>query len=161
MSEFISNFLTYTTATVAIGAGALTNLEYNSAVQRSATQIATIDPLLLIHDEIPVESDVPQVTNFLVGPGDIQAAELTSVVFSSTGADTSVGALTTKASGTVTGASVNLRNGPGTNYAIAGRAASGQSLEVTGNSDGVWFEVLDPVQATPVWIHGKFFDAPA
>lgn len=88
-------------------------------------------------------------------------AELTSVVFSSSGEDGGLGSLTTKPTGTVKGRSVNLRGGPGTGFAIAGRAAGGQQLEITGNTDGIWIEVIDPVLVTPVWIHGKFFDSPA
>jgi hypothetical protein len=52
---------------------------------------------------------------------------------------------------TVTGSLVNLRGGPGTGYAVVGRATEGEKLPVTGkNADGSWLQVT--VKGKQGWV---------
>ena len=58
----------------------------------------------------------------------------------------------------ITVAQVNVRGGPGTNYAIVGKAQAGDTLEVVGRTEtGDWLRVCCPVnQATESWISAEF-----
>ncbi|MEO0912282.1 MAG: SH3 domain-containing protein [Pseudomonadota bacterium] len=88
-------------------------------------------------------------------------AVLEAVVFTASGVDqTALPKEPSRPTGTVTGRSVNLREGPGTNYTIADRASQGDALAVTGQRDGIWFEVISANSGQRVWIHGNFFSAP-
>lgn len=53
---------------------------------------------------------------------------------------------------TVTGSVVNLRQGPGTQYAIVGRAYEGDSLLVTGETSD-WYRVYLPEKSLFAWIY--------
>ena len=57
---------------------------------------------------------------------------------------------------TVTGTVVNLRMGPGTDYATAGQVREGDQLQVTGrNADGSWLQIMHPAAiGEHVWIYG-------
>ena len=53
---------------------------------------------------------------------------------------------------------VNLRQGPGTNYAVVGQIAAGQRYDVTGkNEDGSWWQIDDNGQKA--WIIGQLVSA--
>ncbi|MCS7057200.1 MAG: SH3 domain-containing protein [Thermoflexales bacterium] len=53
---------------------------------------------------------------------------------------------------------VNLRAGPGTNYALLGRLNRGQTARVTGkSSDGQWWQIN--VEGKTVWVFGQFVQA--
>jgi hypothetical protein len=51
------------------------------------------------------------------------------------------------------GVSVNLRNGPGTEFGIVGTLVYGTSLSVSGKSNNGWFQVVDNGQL--VWVSGS------
>lgn len=166
MSEFISNFLTYTTVALAMAGGYLSGVDFDAAPREESERTAFADPLLLTNETEDNLGEVEVASNdILFDPNVIRPAELHSVVFSSTGTASGLGTLTpvtdTRETGTVTGSSVNLRRGPGTSFAIAGRASGGDKLELTGERSGVWLEVVAPISGETAWIHGNYFDAPS
>jgi N-acetylmuramoyl-L-alanine amidase len=52
----------------------------------------------------------------------------------------------------VTGSVVNLRQGPGTQYAVVGSASSGDTLMVTGEAPD-WYRVYVPEKSLFAWIY--------
>lgn len=52
----------------------------------------------------------------------------------------------------VTGRVVNLRQGPGTQYAIVGSACAGDSLLVTGEASD-WYRIYVPEKSLFAWIY--------
>ncbi|MCP4646526.1 MAG: SH3 domain-containing protein [bacterium] len=52
----------------------------------------------------------------------------------------------------VTGRVVNLRQGPGTQYAVVGSASNGDSLMVTGEAPE-WYRVYVPEKSLFAWIY--------
>ncbi len=59
---------------------------------------------------------------------------------------------------TVTGTTVNVRGGPGTNYARVGRLSAGQTLEITGkNPAGDWWQFN--FNGQPAWVVGNLVSA--
>ena len=52
----------------------------------------------------------------------------------------------------VTGSVVNLRQGPGTQYAVVGRAVSGDTLMVTGEAPD-WYRIYVPDKSLFAWIY--------
>ena len=64
---------------------------------------------------------------------------------------------------TVTGSVVNLRRGPGTDYATDGQVREGDQMHVTGrNAVGDWLQVMHPVATgKQVWIYGPLTDIDA
>ncbi|MBK8051263.1 MAG: cellulase family glycosylhydrolase [Anaerolineales bacterium] len=66
---------------------------------------------------------------------------------------TSATATGAKPTASVIPARVNLRNGPGTQYGIAGSAANATQLEIVGISgDASWYQVTAPANSAPVWV---------
>ncbi len=53
---------------------------------------------------------------------------------------------------TVTGSTVNLRQGPGTLYAVVGSAHAGDTLMVTGEAPD-WYRVYLPEKSLFAWIY--------
>ncbi|MCD4846613.1 MAG: SH3 domain-containing protein [Candidatus Aegiribacteria sp.] len=53
----------------------------------------------------------------------------------------------------VSGSIVNLRAGPGTEYATLGQVESGDTLQITGGLDD-WFRVYVPNLSLFAWIYG-------
>ncbi|MCK5064198.1 MAG: SH3 domain-containing protein [Candidatus Fermentibacteraceae bacterium] len=53
----------------------------------------------------------------------------------------------------VSGSVVNLRAGPGTEYAILGQVESGDTLQITGGLDN-WFRVYVSHKSLFAWIYG-------
>lgn len=53
----------------------------------------------------------------------------------------------------VSGSVVNLRAGPGTEYAILGQVESGDTLQITGGL-GDWYRVYIPHLSLFAWIYG-------
>jgi len=53
---------------------------------------------------------------------------------------------------TVTGSVVNLRQGPGTQYAVVGSASSGDTLLVTGEAPD-WYRIYVPEKSLFAWIY--------
>ncbi|MEM1264687.1 MAG: SH3 domain-containing protein [Pseudomonadota bacterium] len=150
MSDFVSNFISYVTATAFCGACLLVGLD-------------TPEDPVLADPPLAARADVVQPLLPSRAATEFPSAVLEEVVFTSAGIDTtpSFKAEDRRPRGTVTGRTVNLRDGPGTGFAIAGRAAQGDALIVTGQQNGIWHEVVDPLQDRRVWIHGNFFTAPA
>ncbi len=91
---------------------------------------------------------------------DIRQAELEEVIFTATGEAPGAVAADTVPTGRVTAAALNLRAGPGTGFAIVGRATEGQRLPLTGERDGIWVEVELPDASGAAWAHGRYFDTP-
>jgi uncharacterized protein YgiM (DUF1202 family) len=62
--------------------------------------------------------------------------------------------------GTVNAAKVNVRGGPGTAYPIVGKAAQGDTLQVTGRTDsGDWLRVCCPAgKNVESWISAEFLE---
>ena len=52
----------------------------------------------------------------------------------------------------VTGRTVNLRQGPGTQYAVVGSASAGDSLMVTGEAPD-WYRIYVPEKSLFAWIY--------
>ncbi|MEO0387360.1 MAG: SH3 domain-containing protein [Pseudomonadota bacterium] len=150
MSEFVSNYLTYLTATAFGGACLLASFDPASEeAQPSTPQIARV-------------ADATETLPSRADQSGLETAVLEAVVFTASGVDAGpTFAAPSRPEGSVTGRSVNLREGPGTEFTIAGRAGFGDRLAVTGQRDGIWIEVVAPLIDRRVWIHGNFFDAPA
>jgi hypothetical protein len=91
---------------------------------------------------------------------DIRQADLEEVTFTATGDSPDPVIADARPMGRVTAEAVNLRAGPGTGFAIVGRATEGQRLPVTGARDGVWLEVELAGVDGPAWVHGRYFEAP-
>jgi len=53
---------------------------------------------------------------------------------------------------TVTGSTVNLRQGPGTLYAVVGSAHAGDTLMVTGEAPD-WYRIYFPEKSLFAWIY--------
>ena len=168
MSQFFSDLITLTTLSVTGGAIALGSLTGSPGDVPAAQTDADMAVLVV---QAPREAAVTPVTNTprpalpqvaAASFDDIPQAQLLQVSFTSTAEDLfpSRAATNSAARGTVTGNTVNLRAGPGTGFAVAGRAVRDQQLEVTGEKDGIWIQVYAEGVADPVWIHGKFFRAP-
>ena len=64
---------------------------------------------------------------------------------------------------TVTGSVVNLRRGPGTDYAVVGQVRAGDQLQATGrNATGDWLQVVHTAAiGEQVWIYGPLTDIDA
>ena len=60
--------------------------------------------------------------------------------------------------GIVTGSSVNLREGPSTNYGRMGAVQEGDILVLTGVSDGDWIQVHHPTNGGNAWMYGKYLE---
>ncbi len=62
--------------------------------------------------------------------------------------------------GVVNASVVNVRGGPGTVYAIAGKVRSGQEVVITGrNEDGSWLQICCPVEGEEqTWISADFLN---
>lgn len=166
MSDFVSNFLTYSTVTLAVAGGYLGTVQLDSVPSSNVERAAFANPLLLANEQADHRGEVEVASNDATfDPAVVRPAELHSVVFSATGTAEGLSAITPVAeqydTGTVTGTSVNLRSGPGTGFAIAGRAAGGDKLQVTGNKKGIWVEVVTPRSGETAWIHGNYFNAPS
>ncbi|QHQ36283.1 SH3 domain-containing protein [Algicella marina] len=158
MSEFLSNFVSYSTASVFGGLCLLNGIEGEQPVEAQvANNVAEISSSAGFTQVASVTQAEPKFVR-----KEIRQAKLESVVFTASGLDqTPRPAKQAKGpEGVVTGASVNLREGPGTNYTIADRARQGDKLAVTGERDGIWFEVISQNTGARVWIHGNFFSAP-
>lgn len=54
---------------------------------------------------------------------------------------------------TVSGSTVNLRAGPGTQYAVLGQVLIGDTLQVTGGIED-WYRVYIPTMSLFAWIYG-------
>jgi hypothetical protein len=58
----------------------------------------------------------------------------------------------------VTGNSVNLREGPSTNYGRIGAVSEGDTLVLTGLVDGEWIEVQHPTNGGKAWMYGAYLE---
>ena len=85
---------------------------------------------------------------------------LTGTAAPVTAPTTSAVAATGSPSLTVTTDSVNLRSGPGTNYALQGQLTQGQTATVVGKSaDGTWWQI--EAAGTTAWVFGELVQANA
>ena len=60
--------------------------------------------------------------------------------------------------GLVTGTSVNLREGPSTNYGRVGAVSEGDLLVLTGLVNGDWIEVQHPTNGGKAWMYGAYLE---
>lgn len=163
MSQFISDFLSLSTVSIAMGAALLGDLD---PVSRDAPDTAGPEEILVA--SAATTSDLMRAAasrNVAPAPySDIPEAELLTVSFLSSKQAVALPVQKSAAGdtlmGEVKGQSVNLRAGPGTNFPVMSRAIGGQKFAVTGATEGVWVEIVDPEVDTPVWIHGNYFRAP-
>ncbi|WP_112321910.1 SH3 domain-containing protein [Oceanibium sediminis] len=168
MSQFYSELLTWTAFGLIGGAALLGSAPGGPLSGESGETIAraTSDPL---PEPIDIrELDMAAADTAELSPVTplITEAELQAVEFTATGAP--VFAMPTGAagaepgnSGLVTGESVNIRSGPGTSFAVVARAVRDDRLQVTGQRDGSWIEIVLPFGTDdPAWIHGSYFSAP-
>ena len=161
MSQFYSDLFTLTTATC-VGAAMLVGHFDWSEPETEAVQPTTVGALVAQAQVVEVTDTTPRTTPRVVQFDTVPQATLLQVSFTSTEDDLFPRASSARASeqGIVTGNTVNLRTGPGTGFAVAGRAVLDQRLDVTGARDGIWIEVFADGLDDPVWIHGKFFRTP-
>ena len=126
----------------------------------SRTPAPTATPLLL-----PTSTPAPTVTP---GPATATPAIVASptVELSPTPAAAKSGGTPAPATGisgpalTISGATANLRSGPGTAYPVIGGASKGQQLAVTGRlQDGTWWQVT--YLGKPAWIAASLVSAGA
>lgn len=161
MSEFLSNFVTYSTASLFGGLCLLASPWPQSVEPETAALVAESRPIAVPEIAKP-EPKVELAALTTEAPRSIiREAKLESVVFTAGGVDQRQRPIAaSRRTGIVTGNSVNLRGGPGTSHSIVDRAVKGDALPVTGQRDGVWFEVISGNSGQPAWIHGSFFNAP-
>jgi len=154
MSRFYSELITWSTVAMTGGAVILNDIDL------PPPGVEPDKPAAMVAAETEEYPDAlaPERTG---GPyADIRQAELEEVTFTATG--DAPAAVTTDAgpTGRVTAAALNLRAGPGTNFAIVSRATEGQRLPLTGGRDGIWVEVELPGAGGAAWAHGRYVDAP-
>jgi len=162
MAQFLSDLLSLTTLSVAGGAIALGNVSLTPDVDAPRTASVNIVAEEAIVTEVSnttPQTPLPQVASLQTV--DIPQAKLLQVSFIRTEDELFPSRTSSRLRGVgvgrVTGTAVNLRGGPGTGFAVAGRAVRDQEFAVTGETDGRWVQVLVDDIAGPVWIHGKFF----
>lgn len=165
MSQFYSDLLSWTTAGAGLMAAYLAGAPQPPADGERGVPGAAPVLLAAAGDDVDAMvreaiADTPGGPLFL--PLDqVRPATLSAVTFTSTGDSSDLKpaavANAATATGRVTGRSVNLRAGPGTGYAVVGRATRDEELDVTGETDGAWVEVQGPSIDGSAWIHGKFF----
>jgi len=156
MSRFYSEMITWSTVAVAGGAILLGEVELPPAGTETddATLVAMADDALADYpDALSREIDTDPYA-------DIKQAELEEVAFTATEDSPEPVVMDDRPRGRVTASAVNLRAGPGTRFAILGRATEGQELPMTGARDGIWVEVELAGVDDAAWIHGRYFAAP-
>jgi hypothetical protein len=102
----------------------------------------------------PAQTDIPATSSTAVPTDTVAATAAPSVSVTPVPSDTPVLAGTLAPTATpqpmVAGAA-NLRDGPGTNYPVVGRASAGQALEIVASDAArIWFELKDGS-----WISGQ------
>lgn len=171
MSQFYSDMITWAVVGLTAGAVVLGNLpgsapepDLGVAEVTSADSPETRVVLAAADTAQVIEpAQVERVTRAAVPlPQIVDDAVLMEVNFTSNGADLGLPQVAGSDldAGRVTGQSVNLRAGPGTGFEIVSRAAFNDELFVTGESQGIWVQVLLPITEQEAWIHGNYFDAP-
>lgn len=156
MSRFYSEMITWSTVAMAGGAILLGDVDLRPAGTETedTTLVAMADAAL---DEYPdaLARDIDADPY-----ADIKQADLQEVAFIATDDAPLPAVVDDRPQGRVTAAAVNLRAGPGTGFAIVGRATEGQKLPMTGERDGIWIEVELAGVDGPAWVHGRYFAAP-
>jgi hypothetical protein len=156
MSRFYSEMITWSTVAVAGGAILLGDVDLPPAGTETEqpAQVASADTPA---DDYPdALSRAPEADPY----ADIKQAELQEVAFTATEDAPAQMAVDDRPLGRVTAEAVNLRAGPGTGFAIVGRATQGQKLPMTGGRDGIWVEVELTGVDGPAWVHGRYFATP-
>ena len=152
MNQFFSGLFGCVIVTLVVAAGLLGEGE-SSVFHQSIVESEQLQALALAQNAVeaqPVEQvqqDVARIeaTNIVTVAATIEAPvpepALPQIVI-----DT----------GIVTGSSVNLREGPSTNYGRMGSVSSGDELVLTGTTDGSWIEIQHPTNGGTAWMHGDF-----
>ena len=173
MSQFYSDLLNWTAVAVCGGAIALSNVDLSATpavpapdageALASATTASGGAASTIVTSRA---ADVPTVVvradaGARIEPQQVRRAELKSVRFTSNGQerDRVVPRAPNRPEGVVTASAVNLRSGPGTGNPVVGRATQNERLPVTGESDGVWVQVI-VAGGQRAWVHGRYFDVP-
>lgn len=179
MTDFYSDFVNWTTASVVGGALVLSSADISvkdqsiedEPVLLLAASGSTADSLMvraMLDDSTTDRVDAEPRTEALRTRAklpQIQKATLETVVFTATGDRSGLPVIKqpapkdTLAKGRVTGQSVNLRKGPGTRFPVVGRATLDEQLPVTGKTDGIWVQVVINGNAD-AWIHSNYFRTP-
>ena len=157
MSRFYSEMLTWSTVAMAGGAILLNDVELPPAGAE------TEDPVpVAMADAAPTEYPDALARAVAEDPyADVKQADLQEVTFTAT--EDAPGPLMPaddRPKGRITAEAVNLRAGPGTRFAVVGRATEGQELPLTGAREGIWVEVDLAGSDQPAWVHGRYFDTP-
>ncbi|MEZ4708490.1 MAG: DUF3048 domain-containing protein [Caldilineaceae bacterium] len=62
---------------------------------------------------------------------------------------------------TITGDLINLRGGPGTNYAVVGQARAGETFEIRGrNADASWWQLCCNADESEFWVLAELLESP-
>lgn len=156
MANFISDFMTYSTASALAAATWVQGLP---AAYPPTDQIASIRPeISMIHD-IAAQQGIdprPSRTAYAVIP----MADLVPVVFNPDGTEVrnEISVFVPRPlTGAVTASAVNIRSGPGTSNAVIARGLRGQIFTVTGTRDGSWLEIRGGALPGTAWVHGDYF----
>lgn len=166
MSHFYSDMLTWTVVGLFGGAVLLGTAGFDTA-PRDVADASTQDIADPLPEPVDIrELDMAEASDALLLPQTvpIRDATLEVVTFTATGdrtvPDDSASAAAAN-TGVVTGESVNMRAGPGTSFAVVAQAARDDALQVTGETDGIWVEVILPDGGDDLaWIHGNYFNEP-
>ncbi|WP_233416872.1 SH3 domain-containing protein [Halovulum marinum] len=183
MADFYSDIINWTTASVVGGAVLLAGAEFDApgasdepvllaAAADSAAESIMRETMAqeraLSVTATPAFAEVPAETADAAPRASrlpqIKPAKLEKVVFTNVGDSSGMSPIQPEPQdllekGRVTAQAVNLRAGPGTRFAVVGRGNSGQELLVTGETDGVWVQILTP-DGDEGWVHGRYFRTP-
>lgn len=154
MNQFFSGLIGYTTVALFVTAVLLGEGEksvfYQSRVDSVKSQYIAM---------AETREEALRVSQVLQDVARIEATNIVTVA-ASTQAPSSASALPQikVETGIVTGSSVNLREGPSTNYDRLGAVQVGDKLILTGLSNGGWVEVQHPTNGGKAWMHGKYLE---
>ncbi len=157
MGYFYSDLISWSTAGMLVGAVALGAVDLEPATSENA--VARADGAIVLA-AATMNTAPAAIQPAVLQAIDIPQARLETVTFTATEDLTTFPKVSAGPKGRVTGNSVNLREGPGTGFAVVNQASRGEEFVVTGSSDGAWVEVELPRDGDLAWIHGKFFKGP-
>ncbi|MEZ4865110.1 MAG: hypothetical protein R3C14_27590 [Caldilineaceae bacterium] len=126
------------------------------AVPPTRTPVPTFTPTALVEAPAtlaPTATAVPEVA--LAPTATIATVSATVAITTTTLAIAPTIAVAAEPSLTITGAAVNLRNGPDTTFAIVGAATQGERFPLTArNAQGDWWEICC-INDASAWVYGE------
>lgn len=157
MGYFYSDLISWSTAGLMAGAVALSAVDLKPAER---DQARAQPERAIVLTAATTDAAPAAIKRAVLQSIDIPQARLETVTFTATDDLAATQNVSTGPKGRVTGNSVNLREGPGTGFAVVDQASRGQEFAVTGSTDGAWVEVELSLSGNLAWIHGKFFKTP-